>query len=103
LLIFCWSAGRWCNAITALAPIYCWPFQVLNIWWPMPLFWFIFVSYKDEGTSTTYISLAGVCVVDGLEDDWKLVWRGDELLWLLWLKSVKELCHWPSCAVCTVK
>ncbi len=26
-----------------------------------------------------YINLLGVCVVDGLEDDWKLVSRGDEL------------------------
>jgi hypothetical protein len=26
--------------------------------------------------------LLGVCVVDGIEDDWKLVYRGEELLWV---------------------
>ncbi len=41
---------------------------------------FLFHTWVLERVHRTHISLLGVCVVDGLEDDWKLVCRGDEFL-----------------------
>jgi hypothetical protein len=40
---------------------------------------FLFHTWALVRVHRTDISLLGVCVVDGIEDDWKLVCRGDEL------------------------
>jgi hypothetical protein len=44
------------------------------------IYLFLFHGCRYVQCSKTYISLLGVCVVDGLEDGWKLVCSEDELL-----------------------
>ncbi len=67
-----------------------------NIWWPMSLFliYFCFIhACRYEYKEHTLVCFG--CIVDGLEYDWNLVCKGDEL-WLLWVKVSRGNVAFPN-------